>query len=116
MSRPTRGRSQYRPGLHPHRLILINPTQHRNMKTKKHTCHRATVSLYQKLQANREKIIYQHRVIADLRKQLNDLNNGKENELDKAINRLHGLAKSVAQTARQDLELTTSMTYGTPGI
>lgn len=87
------------------------------MKARKHNHLRTTVrNLSRELNATHEVINYQQRVIADLRKQLNDLNTSKENEIDIVINRLHGIATSLAETAKQERERITAMTNGTPGI
>ncbi len=87
------------------------------MKARKYNHFRATVkNLRRELRATREVINYQQRVITDLRKQINDLTAAKENELDKVINRLHGLATRMAETARQEREHITAMTDGTPCI
>lgn len=87
------------------------------MKARKYNHLRATVkNLRRELRATREVINYQRRIIADLRKQLSDLNAAKGNELDKVINRLHATASALSTTARQERERINAMTDGTPGI
>lgn len=113
--RPSRERTQSRPGLSPR---LIDNTRHpKEMKARKYNHLRATVkNLRRELRATREVINYQQRKIADLRKQLSELNATKESELDKVINRLHGIATAMNETAKQERERITAMTDGTPGI
>ncbi len=87
------------------------------MKARKYNHLRAKVrNLRHDLHASREVINCQQRVIAGLRKQINDLNAAKENELDKVINRLHGIATRMAETAKQERERIKAMTDGTPRI
>lgn len=84
------------------------------MKARKYNHLRATVkNLRRELCATREVINYQQRVIADLRKQISDLNTAKESELDKVINRLHGIATAMNETAKQERERITALTDGT---
>lgn len=113
--RQSRERTQSRPGLSPH---LIDNTRHpKDMKARKYNHLRVTVkNLRRELRATREVINYQRRELADLRKQLNDLNAAKESELDKVINRLHATASALATTAKQERERITAITYGTPRI
>lgn len=87
------------------------------MKAKKYNHLRATFkNLRRELHATREVINYQQRVIADLRKQLSDIHAAKECELDKVINRLHGIATAMNETAKQERERIAAMTDGTCGI
>lgn len=87
------------------------------MKARRYNHLRATVkNLRRELRTTREVINYQQRVIADLRKQLCDLNAAKESELDQVINRLHGIATAMNETAKQERERITATTDGTPGI
>lgn len=87
------------------------------MKARKSNYPRATVkNLRRELRAAREVMNYQQRVIAGLRNQISDLNAAKESELDKVINRLHGIATAMNETARQECERIAAVTDGTPGI
>lgn len=87
------------------------------MKARKSNYPRATVkNLRRELRAAREVMNYQQRVIAGLRNQISDLKAAKESELDKVINRLHGIATAMNETARQERERIAAVTDGTPGI
>lgn len=87
------------------------------MKARKYNHLRATVkNLRRELRATSEVINYQQRVIAHLRKQISDLRTAKENELDKVINRLHGIATAMNETAKQERDRITALTDGTARI
>lgn len=87
------------------------------MKPRNHNHLRTTVkNLRRDLHATREAVKYQRRVIADLRKQLSDLNAAKESELDKVINRLRQVATALRDASAQQRERITNTVYGTPRI
>ena len=81
------------------------------MKARKYNHLRTTVkNLHRDLVASREVINRQQRVIADLSKQISDLNASKESELDNVINRLHGIATAMNETAKQERKRITAIT------
>lgn len=81
------------------------------MKARKYNHLRITVkNLRRELRATREVINYQQREIADLRKQLSDLNASKESELDEVINRLHRIATAMNETATTERKRITAIT------